>query len=305
MNVLEKLCLDLKLDISYLKPIVARSRYYYKDYYIKKKNGGVRQVSQPSPELKTLQYWILNNILRKIPISKAACAYNKGNSIKTHALLHCSSRYVLHSDICNFFPSIHIAHLIPILKVNKQIFDNLGIDELETSILQIGMICFRGDTLCIGAVSSPAISNIVMTSFDEELYAYCQERDYIYSRYADDIYISSKDYIDEDIVKTIRIALEKNGFLINLKKTRFFSTKYRRMITGIILTNDSKISVGTNRRNLIKKMVYDKLVHGKGDSEQILGYLSFLKDVEPQTYNNIIIKFARYCSGDVIAELRK
>lgn len=305
MNILEKLSLDLKLDISYLNSIVSRSRYYYKDYYVKKKNGGMRQISQPSPELKTLQYWILNNILKKIPISKVAYAYNKGNSIKTHALIHCSSNYVLHSDICDFFPSIHLAHLSPILKDSKQVFDDLGINELDTSISQIGMICFRNDSLCIGAVSSPAISNIVMTSFDKELYTYCREHNYIYSRYADDIYISSKNYMDKGILTKIRIVLGKNGFRINMKKTKFFSPKYRRMITGIILTNDSKISVGTSRRNEIKKMVYDKLVHGNGDSDQILGYLAFLKDIEPQTYNNIIIKFTRYCSGDVIAELCK
>jgi len=50
-------------------------------------------------------------------------------------------------------------------------------------------------------------------------------------------------------------------------------------------------------------MVYDKLVHNTGNSEQILGYLSFLKDIEPDTYNNIIVKYSRYCQGDIIKSL--
>lgn len=92
---------------------------------------------------------------------------------------------------------------------------------------------------------------------------------------------------------------------MNMSKTRFYSPKYRRKITGIVITNDSQVSIGTERRINIKKMIYEKLIHNKGDSEQILGYLSFLKDIEPQTYNNLIIKYSQYCEGDIIAALRK
>lgn len=92
---------------------------------------------------------------------------------------------------------------------------------------------------------------------------------------------------------------------MNMSKTRFYSPKYRRKITGIVITNDSQVSIGTELRINIKKMIYEKLIHNKGDSEQILGYLSFLKDIEPQTYNNLIIKYSQYCEGDIIAALRK
>ena len=92
---------------------------------------------------------------------------------------------------------------------------------------------------------------------------------------------------------------------MNYSKTKFCSSKSRRKVTGLIITNDSRISIGKERRKAIKKMVYDKLVHGKGDPYQILGHLSFLKDVEPNTYNNLIIKYSGYCSGDVIKELSK
>lgn len=40
----------------------------------------------------------------------------------------------------------------------------------------------------------------------------------------------------------------------------------------------------------IKKMVYEKIKYGKGDSRVILGYLSFFKDVDPHAYDRIIIK---------------
>lgn len=304
MNVIEKIATELKLDQMYVSRIAERSSFYYKEYTVPKRNGEPRDIAQPSAELKTLQYWVSHNILGKLPVSTAAYAYKKGDSIKRHAQLHAKSRFFLHTDIRNFFPSIKSSRLNPILKDNKNIFDNLGLD-LEESLGDIRKICFKKDSLSIGAVSSPVISNVVMYSFDEIMLEYCKANGYLYSRYADDIYISSKSYIPKDVLTFLQRELVKCGFTMNYSKTKFCSSKSRRKVTGLVITNDSRISIGTGRRKAIKKMVYDKLVNGKGDPYQILGHLSFLKDVEPNTYNNLIIKYSRYCSGDLIKELSK
>ena len=81
MNILEKISLDLKLDLTYISRIADRSSFYYRKYTIEKKSGGFREIYQPSAELKTLQYWVVHNVLCALPISEEACAYNKGNSI--------------------------------------------------------------------------------------------------------------------------------------------------------------------------------------------------------------------------------
>lgn len=304
MNVIEKIASDLKLDKTYISRIADRSSFYYKDYTIPRRNGKPRHISQPSPELKTLQYWVLYNILMDLPVSEASYAYKKGDSIKKHAELHSRSRFFLHADICNFFPSIKSAKLSTVLLENRHVIDALGLDLVET-LQDIRKICFKRDSLCIGAVSSPAISNIVMYSFDKTMLEYCNAHGYLYSRYADDIYISSSSYIPSDVLSFLQKELDKCGFVLNYGKTGFCSSKSRRKVTGLVITNDSRVSVGTETRNSIKKMVYDKIVHGKGNPNQILGYLSFLKDIEPHTYNNIIIKYSQYCSGDLIKELSR
>lgn len=304
MNVIEKIATELKLDQMYVSRIAERSSFYYKEYTVPKRNGEPRYIAQPSPELKTLQYWVSHNILGKLPVSKASYAYKKGDSIKRHAQLHAKSRFFLHADIRNFFPSIKSSKLNPILRGNKDIFDDLELD-LEESLGDIRKICFKKDSLSIGAVSSPVISNVIMYSFDEIMLEYCKANGYLYSRYADDIYISSNSYIPKDVLAFLQSELAKCGFAINYGKTKFCSSKSRRKVTGLVITNDSRVSIGTERRKAIKKMVYDKLVHGKGDPNQILGHLSFLKDVEPNIYNNLIIKYSRYCSGDLIKELSK
>lgn len=302
MTILEKISKDLKLDLKYVSSIVDRADFYYRYFSIPKKNGGKRYIEQPSPELKTLQYWVVNNILIKFPVSSAAHAYQKGLSIKDNAAKHKNSKFVFHTDICDFFNSIRCENLEEILKQNADFLLDLDLDEAINSILKI---CFRHGRLTIGAVSSPIISNIIMYSFDCTMLNFCKLNNMVYSRYADDIYISSKFFIDKSLKDKVSQELLKYGFKMNMAKTRFYSSKYRRKITGLVITTDSEISVGTLKRNEIKTMVYEKLIHDKGNPEVILGNLAFLKDIEPYTYADIIIKYSKYCDGDIIEALRK
>lgn len=304
MTIIEKMSLDLNLDTGYLTNLASNAFRYYRSYNIPKKNGKLRRISQPSPELKTVQYWIVENILSKIPVAPSACAYSRGSSIKKHADLHKNSRFFLHIDIHHFFPSIHSSHLIPFLEKHKDVFYSSGFDYF-TDLYYLKKICFRKDMLCIGAVSSPIISNIIMYDFDISMDEYCQNRNFIYTRYADDIYISSRRFINPEVFDHVKSHLESLGFAINPDKSRFFSSKGQKKVTGLILTTDNQISVGTVRRNEIKKLIYDKLVHHVGDAESILGYLSFLRDIEPDTYNNIIIKYRSYCKGDLFEAIKQ
>lgn len=304
MDLSQVIANDLKLDRYYIERIISKADLSYRDYSISKKNGGVRFVAQPSAELKTLQYWVCYSILNKLPISRAAFAYKHGDSIKKHAFFHRKSKHILHTDITSFFPSIHLCHLKGIFENHLEAFIDINL-ECEKAIEQIGKICFRENHLCIGAVSSPIISNIIMEPIDYEIIEYCESNGLLYSRYADDMYISSDSYIDSSVLTFIESALQKHNFEINKDKTRFYSPKYRRKITGLILTNESKISIGLKRRNQIKAMIYKKIVHNEGDPNQILGYLSFLKDIEPNTYDNLIIKYSKYCKEDIIKEIMK
>jgi len=302
-TVAKRISSDLKLDETYIEKIIDRSQFYYRTYKIDKRNGDKRPISQPSAELKTLQYWVRKNILMLLPVSTAAFAYKKGDSVKKHAEYHREGHFLFHTDIQHFFPSIRSAQLKKILSQHKDLMIEKGV-WTEDILDSVSKICFHYDSLTIGAVTSPIISNIIMYSFDETMLAYCVERGYKYSRYADDIYISSKNYIPLEVKAFVKTELNKLGFKINSSKTWFASKKGRRKITGIILTDEGKISVGINTRNHVKKLLYDRLVHGKGDPDVIIGYLSYIKDVEPATYNNLLIKYSTYCEGDVLLAIR-
>lgn len=302
-SLIDKISLDLGLNREYVASIVRRSSCYYKDYKIPKRNGNERKISQASPELKSLQYWVKNNVLSLLPVSKAAFAYNTGDSIAKHAEYHKESYFIFHTDIKNFFPSITAEHLVKILEANQEMIEaaDLWYDDICEVV---SAICFRFGRLCIGTVSSPCICNIVMYKFDEYFLANCKGHKWKYSRYADDIFISSQVYLPENLRKEVDDKLSENGFLSNDEKTCFMSKKGRRQITGLVLTETGRVSIGTARRRAIKDMIYNRIVNGQGNPDIILGHLAFLKDVEPAVYNNYMIKYAAYCDGDVIAAIR-
>lgn len=107
-----------------------------------------------------------------------------------------------------------------------------------------------------------------------------------------------------EVAQIVRIDEGYLGFSSNAYKSWFCSKKCRREITGLILTETGKVSVGLEKRLAIKKMVYERIMHGRGDPDTILGSLAFLKDVEPNSYNSLLIKYAAYCDGDVIDAIK-
>lgn len=293
MSILTSISEDLCLDENYIKNIINNSNYYYRKFNIPKKNGGERTIYQPSAELKTLQYWTLRNIFSKLPVSQSAYAYCKGKSIVDNAKKHQENKFILHTDICNFFESISRKHIQDILKKNALCFDKWDF-LVSTEVDTICKICLLNNQMTIGAVSSPHISNVIFYEIDQKIENYCKNNKYKYSRYADDIYISSKNYLPREIIGQISQYLFESHFKINYEKTRFMSMKKKRVITGIVLTSKKNLSIGLKRKQNLKKDIYNFLQKNQGNAAKIKGYLAFLKNVEPLYYDNIIIKYIKY-----------
>ena len=56
------------------------------------------------------------------------------------------------------------------------------------------MLCYSRDGLPQGAPTSPAIVNILLRDFDEDLGAWCRERGVTYSRDCDDLVFSGQHF---------------------------------------------------------------------------------------------------------------
>lgn len=298
MHLVDRMAADLNIDVDFIMGISHNSSKYYSRYNIKKKSGGVRRIFHPSPILKTFQYWLSQNIFRSFPASSYATAYGTGCSIKKNAEQHQHATNILHMDIENFFESIKSEHIQKLFLENPKLIEDLSLDSEDIDL--ICKICLYKDHLTIGSVTSPIISNCIMYSFDVDL-AKLLPTNIVYTRYADDMVFSSRMYIDSYLQEIVTQCLIKHGFRKNSEKTRFMSKAGRRTITGLTLDR-GKVSIGYERKQEIKRLLYNKLRHNLGDGQKILGLLFFLKDIEPNYFNKLIVKYSGF--GNVLGVLR-
>lgn len=297
-SIIDVISDELRLEKEYINEIVYSADKKYRCFKIEKKNKKKRTIYKAFIELETLQYWVSRRLLSLLPISNSAYAYVKGKSIKGNAEKHINSKHVFHTDINDFFPSVSSDKLCNVINRHKNILNDNGLWYNDTLDV-ISKICFRYNKLCIGAVSSPLISNIVMYDFDNDMEKYCLNNELIYSRYADDIYVSSEKYIPKNIIIYVNDLFNGYGYKMNYDKTSFYSSKGRIRITGLNIVNNERLSIGTKTKEKVKTMIYKYIKYNDGNPDEILGYLSYLKDVEPKYYTNLILKYSKLTYKDL------
>jgi len=228
--------LFLILGLSDDENIQIFSGEYSNRYCINKKNGSLREVWQPSYQVKVIQKWILKSILNKVPVSDCAHGFVKNKSILTNAQIHIHENkfWIFSVDIKNFFPSI---------KINKveKVFLDIGYSPSVSNALSL--LCTIDGRLVQGFPTSPTLSNLIFKEIDIEFQMIAERYQMKYSRYADDISFSgnqTKGYtvLVKRVEKIISFILEKHGFKINYRKTRLLTNNQSRIVTGLMVSSD-------------------------------------------------------------------
>jgi hypothetical protein len=254
----------------------------YYTFYIKKKYGfEKRRINSPNNELKTIQREIYVNILQNVPLPDCVHGFRKNHNITSNAIIHSGKKYIYVMDLKDFFPGITCRQV-------KDMFTGLGFPG-DAEVLS--KICTYKGILPQGAVTSPAISNIIFSPVDVELLKLCSEKTLQYSRYADDLSFSGSDR--KALLDTVRLAkaiIVSRGFQINKRKNRLMSGKGAKIVTGLRL-NSGKPSIGNRRKKLLRAKIYGWVVYNHyTEIEYIHGSLAFLKSIEPDTW----LRFTAY-----------
>lgn len=235
----------------------------YKSFQIpKKKAGSFRTITEPNPGLKIIQHK-LKTILDKI--YKPRCSVHgflSEHSIITNAKRHRSNgrlRYVLNVDIEEFFPSIHFGRVRGLfLKHPYNLAPNIA--------TLIAQICCYQNGLPQGSPTSPVIANMICNKLDSQLQRLAQSHKCTYTRYADDITISTTlRHFPKEIALThdkkvtlgqeLTHIFDENGFKINETKIKLCGQNKRQEITGVIVNRFTNV----NRRYIkqIRAMLHD------------------------------------------------
>ena len=276
-----------------LSRLIRSAPHRYKTYPIpKRKAGEFRIIAQPAREVKALQYWVMQNVLNRFAVHPAATGYREGLNIADNARRHVNSRFLLKLDFKDFFPSIKSYDFRRYIEKHAPEFNDEEVEALSRILFwkPRGMNDMR---LSIGAPSSPLLSNIILRDFDDRIAEFCSGVEVSYTRYADDLSFSAdaseKLRLVEEMVNRLSGSLESPRLTLNTEKTVRVSKKRARRVTGLILTNDAKVSIGRVHKRRVRAAV-NYFVSGRlprDQCAQLRGMLAFVKSVEPEFLNRL------------------
>nr|WP_216294518.1 reverse transcriptase family protein [Delftia acidovorans]MCA1069547.1 hypothetical protein [Delftia acidovorans] len=283
---------------------VARTHHYH-SFTLPKKTGGERLISAPMPRLKRAQYWVLDNILAKVPAHDAAHGFLAGRSIVSNAAPHVGHDVVINLDVKDFFPSIAFGRI-------KGVFRHLGYGEAMATLL--ALLCSEnraqawqvdGEKLFVGgkarervlpqgAPTSPMLTNLLCRRLDRRLLGLARQLGFVYTRYADDLTFSASGEAARDnvgrLLGRVRWILRDEGFTPHPDKERVMRKGRRQEVTGLVVNAD-KPGVSRETRRRLRAALHratqasaGKPAHWQGQAaqpSQLLGLAQFVYQVDP------------------------
>lgn len=310
-ELLTNLSAAVLLSRGELSRLIMSAPHRYKTYQIpKRKAGEFRTIAQPAREVKALQYWVMKHVLNRFSVHPAATGYRNGLNIADNARHHVNSRFLLKLDFENFFPSIKSTDFRLYIEKHAPQFTHAEVEALSRILFWNPK---RTNDMClsIGAPSSPLMSNILLRDFDDQVANFCSAFEVSYTRYADDLSFSAN--VSENLrqveVKVNRLCegLESPKLTLNREKTVRVSKKRSRRVTGLVLTNDGRVSLGRDYKRRVRSSVHYFLT-GRLTTDQcaqLRGMLAYVKSVEPGFLSRLRRSYRKSHGVDVIRKILK
>ncbi len=231
----------------------------YKDGTVKK-----RTIRPSKAKLNLVQKKTRELILSKIELPTNVHGGRKKRSNITNAKPHQGKKYILTTDLKDFYPSVN----------HKTVFNTfieLGFNK-QTAFYLTRFTTWKKE-LPQGTPTSTDISNIIFLKTDLKLIELCNERKITYTRYVDDLTFSAS-FDFQNLIKEILDIIRKSKLKISWRKTIYSGNQ---TITGIVpLLN--KIAAPDK---ILKKVEEEKLLPN-GSQKPYTNYNNNIKKVSKQ-----------------------
>lgn len=313
-------------DSRQLERTVSEERLrHYRYRWATKSNGGVRLIEEPKPLLKHVQRVLAREILDHIPAHDAAHGFRSGRSAITYASTHAGHAVVIHLDLEDFFGTVTggrvfgifrscgypegVAHLLTALTTNS-IPRSLWAGRaqapsplLADSHFRLGQH-LRHPHLAQGAPTSPALANLSAYRLDLRLSGLARSAGIVYSRYADDLALSSPEPLAhthvERLVKLTEGISAEEGFRVNPFKTFFQRASQRQRLAGLVVNH--RPQVDRREYDRLKAILYNAGRHGPQSQNRsnhpnygahLLGRISRIKHLNPGRGERLLAAYNR------------
>lgn len=217
---------------------------------VPKSDGTVRHTFDAKPLLKDLQRRIKKEILDRVIFPDYLTGSIKGRDYKSNAALHQGAKIVISEDIGNFFPSTSYERVYDVWR---------GFFRFSEEVAEVlTLLTMRNGELPQGAITSPHLANLVFWRNEPKLQSALAATGATYSRFVDDISVSSKETISAEqktkIIAAIYGLIQRNGYKPKRRKHELTTAKLRMAVTK--LTVNVKPSLPKDERSKIRASVH-------------------------------------------------
>lgn len=286
----------------------------YQSFRIPKHSGGFRRIDAPNAQLNNHLKNVKNYFERDLKVlpHNAAYAYVKHRNCKDAIQVHQKnqSKWFLKLDMKSFFNNCSkdfiYSSLISLFQFTFLTRSSEGRQALK-HIINSAML---NGGLPQGTSLSPMLTNLAMIPIDYEITNTLAEinSDIVYTRYADDILISSKYKFDmQKIISVVEQIIRKHSPLrLNKAKTRFGSSAGRNWNLGLMLNKDNNITVGYRAKELYRAKLFQycsALTKNENldnlNVSELAGITSYYCSIEPDYFNRVIEKYTKKFNIDI------
>jgi hypothetical protein len=237
--------------------LAARAHDFYKPNPPKRKpDGRIRQTYSVCEPLKALQNGLVAEVLRctDYPHYLQGSIYDpvRPRSYVSNATLHLGQAVVFGLDIRDFFPSIRYGTVLDVW---------LGVFSFPDSVSEIlAKLTTLRDFLPQGAPTSSYIANLVLWDVEPGVEAILRSCGYVYSRYVDDITLSSRKNVSksekQEVITTICSMLQAKGFHLNRRKL-LIKSKAMKPTVHRLRVDGKKLTMDKAKRSKIRAAVHE------------------------------------------------
>lgn len=236
----------------------------YRFFRIRKRTGPGerprrRTICVPAPELRKAQRFIHDSILSYLPVHPGSIAYSRHSRPLEEIGIHCGCRWLIKLDVQNFFEAISE-------RAVYRVFRNAGYPALIS--FEMARLCtrivpanrdeglsgqtsgrvgrysieaywnWRQGSLPQGAPSSPLLANLCSFRLDTLVAKIASEFGMVYTRYADDISLSTTNnhFSRSDALRVIQqvyAAMKQCDLQPNTAKTMIAPPGARKVVLGL------------------------------------------------------------------------
>lgn len=269
VSSIKALCRIISIPEKQLHQILSNKEMYYREFV--NKNG--RLVNQILPPLSLIHKKLRSFFFNRLKFPHYLKGGISGTDHIKNAEVHTNKTILIQEDITRFYPNITHDKV-------KKLFQNFFKCTPEVSEL-IADICCINNTLITGSSISTDISNSIFYKAEPILFQELQNKyNCTYSRYIDDITVSSKNRLSKQDISQIKIKIKaflaSQGFKTNRSKSQIDSKGQNMSVHRITVNRQVQLSKALKNKIRMEVFNLKKMINNNSEIQEISNYTSSL-----------------------------